>query len=155
MVCDRPSVISRDDQGRLHSETGNAIEFRDGWGVAAWHGTVVPVEWIKGRSTLDPSIALTDSSVERRRAAAEIIGWAKVLRNLPHNVLDQDPDPQIGTLMSVDLPDAADSRFVLVRCGTGRDFALPVPRECKTALEANAWTYGIEPLDLKMLEKRT
>jgi hypothetical protein len=155
IACERPRIISRDDQGRLHSETGNAIEFRDGWGVAAWHGTVVPVEWIRDRKTLDPSIALTDRSVERRRAAAEIIGWARVLQSVPHRVIDEDPDPQVGKLLAVDLPDAPNSRFVFVRCATGRDFALPVPQEMETALAANAWTYGIEPVDLKQLQVRT
>jgi hypothetical protein len=144
IVVDRPCVISRDESGRLHSETGNAIEFRDGWGVAAWHGTVVPVEWIRNRRTLDPSIALSERSVERRRAAAEIIGWARILATLPSRTIDKDPDPQIGTLLAVDLPDAPDSRFVLVRCATGRDFALPVPREMTMALAANAWTYGLD-----------
>ena len=33
-----------------------------------------------------------------------------------------------------------------VRCGTGRDFCLPVPPECATALAANAWLYGVEDL---------
>ncbi len=144
-----------DTRGRLHSETGYAIEFRDGWGVAAWRGTIVPVDWIRNRSSLDPRIALTDPSVERRRAAAEIVGWGRVLASLPNQTIDTDPDPQIGRLIDVDLPDAPASRFLLVRCATGRDFALPVPRECKTALEANAWTYGIEPLTLKQLEART
>lgn len=150
-----PTIVKFDDSHRLHSEDGNALEFADGYGLACWHGTVVPVEWIKNRTTLDPKIALTEPNVERRRAAAEIIGWARVLRETPHREIDRDADPQIGTLLSVDLPDAPDSRFILVRCATGRDFALPVPREMQTALAANAWTYGIEPIDLRVLELRT
>ena len=35
------------------------------------------------------------------------------------------------------------SRFLRVRCGTGRSFVLPVPREVHTARQANAWTYGL------------
>jgi hypothetical protein len=154
IACERPSTISRDDRGRLHSETGNAIEFRDGWGVASWHGTTVPVDWIRNRATLDPAIALTDPSVERRRAAAEIIGWSKVLAALPHRTIDTDPDPQIGKLVSVDLPDAPASYFLLVRCATGRDFALPVPDTMTTALEAQAWTYGLDETE-HLLEIRT
>lgn len=150
-----PSIAKFDDAKRLHSEDGNALEFSDGYGFACWHGTIVPLEWIKNRKTLDPKIALTEQNVEKRRAAAEIIGWARVLRETPHRVIDTDADPQIGTLLSVDLPDAPDSKFVLVRCATGRDFALPVPREMKTALEANAWTYDIQPIDLKAMETRT
>ncbi len=155
IACERPERISRDDRGRLHHESDHAIVFRDGWGVAAWHGTIVPVEWLRNRKTLDPKIALTDSSIERRRAAAEIIGWARVLESLPHREINRDADPQIGALLDVDLPDAPASRFLFVRCATGRDFALPVPRECATALAANAWTYGIEDFDLKQLQVRT
>lgn len=150
-----PAVAKFDDANRLHCEDGNALEFADGYGVACWHGTVIPLDWIKNRKTLDPKIALTETNVEKRRAAAEIIGWARVLRETPHREIDKDADPQIGTLLSVDLPGAPDSRFVLVRCATGRDFALPVPREMKTALEANAWTYDIKPLDLRTMEART
>lgn len=150
-----PTIAKFDDQYRLHAEDGNALEFADGYGIACWHGTVVPVEWLRNRKTLDVKIALTEPNAEKRRAAAEIIGWARVLRELPHREIDVDADPQIGTLLSVDLPEAPDSRFVLVRCATGRDFALPVPQEMKTALEANAWTFDIKPLDLKELEKRT
>ncbi len=155
LVSERPTKILRDEQGRLHSETGNAIEWPDGWGFASWHGTRIPVEWITQRDQLIPEVALTWPNIEQRRAAAEIIGWAKVLATLPHTVIDEDPDPQIGTLISVDLPDAPGARFVLVRCATGRDFALAVPLTVKTALEANAWTFGLDSGVLKTLEVRT
>jgi len=42
-----------------------------------------------------------------------------------------------------------------VRCGTGRTFALPVPPDMKTAIQANAWTYGLDPKDIFNLEVRT
>jgi hypothetical protein len=150
-----PTIAKFDDAYRLHSEDGHALEFADGYGVACWHGTTIPVEWVRDRANLDPKIALTETNIERRRAAAEIVGWARVLKSVTHREIDKDPDPEIGTLLSVDLPDAPDSRFVLVKCATGRDFALPVPREMKTALEANAWTYDIKPIDLETLEVRT
>lgn len=38
MVCNRPSAINRDEAGQLHSETGKAIEWPDGWGFHALHG---------------------------------------------------------------------------------------------------------------------
>jgi hypothetical protein len=40
LVCDRPSVIVLDEEGRPHNESGLAIEFRDGWGVHAIHGEI-------------------------------------------------------------------------------------------------------------------
>jgi hypothetical protein len=87
---------------------------------------------------------MTHPQIEQRRAAAEIIGWSRVLNAMSARVINRDGDPQIGTLLEVDLPDAPKSRFLRVRCGTGRDFCLPVPREIDTALAANAWTYGVE-----------
>ena len=37
-----------------------------------------------------------------------------------------------------------DQNFLIVRCATERTFALEVPNNMKTALEANAWTWGLE-----------
>ena len=55
--------------------------------------------------SLDPAIALTWENVEQRRCAAEIIGWDRVLNELPIRPIDTDPDPQVGALIEVDLPD--------------------------------------------------
>ena len=155
IVSDRPTVVARDEQNRPHCETGPFIAWRDGWALYAWHGTRVPADWIEHRKTLDPKIALTDESVERRRAAAEMIGWNVILDALKPRVIEQDEDPLIGTLLEVDLPDAPASRFLRVQCGTNRIFALPVPREMKTALEANSWTFDVPQIDVKKLEVRT
>lgn len=152
---DRPEVIKFDDQGRLHCEDGPSIAYRDGLKVYSWHGTSVPKDWIENKGTLSPETALTWANVEQRRAACEILGWATVLRKLNARVIDCDDDPQIGTLVEVDIPDIGKERFIKVICGTGREFAIPVPPDMKTALEANAWTYGLDGDVLKQLEIRT
>ena len=42
----RPAVhLERDDEHRLHSESGAAIRFADGWRLYAWHGRIVPESW--------------------------------------------------------------------------------------------------------------
>jgi hypothetical protein len=93
--------------------------------------------------------ALHWANVEQRRAACEILGWQHILAELDAKVIDKDADAQIGTLLEVNLPDSGPERFLSVRCGTGRQFALPVPREVDTALAANAWTYGLDKLSFK------
>ena len=155
VVSDRPKTILRDDQGRLHSPQGKAIEFRDGWGVSLWHGTTIPDEWTADVNFLTPKMALETSNVEQRRCAVEIIGWEKILATLPHKVIDKDKDPMIGTLLEVNLPDAPNSRFLRVVCGTARDFVLPVPQECKTALAAQAAMYQLDEKDIRAYEVRT
>jgi hypothetical protein len=153
LACERPSSVRFDDRRLLHCETGPAIECRDGYRVHSWHGTRIPAEWIEQRAELDPATALTWPNIEQRRAAAEILGWHRVLEHLPHRVIDEDK-PHVGRLLEVDLPDAPGERFLVVQCATGRTFALPVASECKTALEANAWTYpGLEPQQLLQMRR--
>jgi hypothetical protein len=96
-----------------------------------------------------PQAALQWPNVEQRRAACEILGWAQILSELDAKVINKDDDEHIGALLEVNLPDSGPERFLSVRCGTGRQFALPVPREIDTALAANAWTYGLDRLSFK------
>ena len=147
MACDRPKFIKRDENGQLHSETGHAIEWRDGWGLSAWHGTSFPSEWIN--SPPSPQDALKWDNLEQRRVACEIIGWDNILNQLKAKTIDKDPDPQIGELVEVNIPDIGKEKFLRVVCGTGRRFALPVPPEMTTALQSNAWTYGLDGDALK------
>lgn len=155
-IQDKPLYIKFDDQNRLHCENGPAIEYADGTVVYSWHGVGVPSEWIADKeNSLTAQIALTWSNLEQRRAACEILGWAKVLEKLKAKVIDEDEDPMIGTLLRVKLPDIGTEQFLKVQCGTGRVFCLPVPPDVETALEANAWSFGINPEQLRDLEVRT
>lgn len=155
LCAERHEELHFDPQYRLHCETGPAIKGRGDLKVYAWHGTRIPAEWIEDKENLKPEVALNWQNVEQRRCAAEIIGWNKILEQIPTKVIDQDADPMIGTLIECDIPDSPKSRFIKVRCGTGRDFVLPVPNEMKTALEANAWTYNIDGDTFKKMQLRT
>lgn len=154
IVSDRPSILKVDDQHRPHCGEGPFCEWRDGAQLFAWHGTYVPADWILNKDKLDPKVALTHENIEQRRAAAEIVGWEKVLAHCEAKVVNKSSDPEIGTLLEVNLPDAPGSKFLQVKCGTGRNFVLPVPAEMKTAKQANAWTYNLDEKELK-LEART
>lgn len=146
-ISEKPLHILFDDQERLHCEDGPAILYEDDTSIYAWHGTNVPKKWIEEGITSKE--ALTCDNIEQRRAACEIVGWDQILDELECEVLHEDGDPEIGTLVSVDIPDIGRENYLRVQCGTGRGFAIPVPPECKTALEANAWTYGLETWEYK------
>lgn len=155
LVCDHPELLRMDDMGRLHCEDGPAIRWRDGTSWHFWHGVRIPGIWIRHRKSLTPSDALGWPDIEQRRAACEILGWDLVLRELDARVIDEDGDPEIGSLIEIDIPDVGPARFLRVRCGTGRAFSMPVPPEMRTALEANAWTYGFDADDFAKPELRT
>jgi hypothetical protein len=143
-MSDRPIRIMYDNENRLHCENGLAVEYPDGWGICMWHGTRVPREWIMDKKSLTAKIALTWENIEQRRAACEILGWISIVNDLDGIVIDRDDDPEIGELIEVNIPEIGNEKFLVVRCGTGRTFALPVPPNMKTALQANSWTFGID-----------
>jgi len=143
-VSERPRFIALDEDGTLHNPAGPAVAYRDGWVLHAWRGTLVPRAWVESPQTLTPKTALTHPNVEQRRAACEILGWESVLGRLDARTIQADDDPGIGELVEVEIPEIGRERFLRVTCGTGRRFALPVPPHVTTALEANAWTYGLD-----------
>ena len=155
IVSDFPEVLKVDDQNRPHCQDGPSHRWRDGWSLYHWHGVHVPEEWIMKPGHLTAKMAITWENIEQRRAACEILGWAKILKELNAKVIDTDGDPEIGELVEVNLPDIGKEKFLRVLCGTGREFALPVPPEMKTALEAQSWTWSLTPEEFKVPEVRT
>ena len=153
LCVEQPSLYISD--GRLHREDGPAVEWPAGESYCFWRGTQIPNEWITNRASLDAKTALTWPNIEQRRAACEMIGWNRVLFELKAKIISKHPNPQIGELVEVNLPDAGKERFLRVQCGTMREFALPVPPTVKTAIEAQAWTWGIDAKDFKTPEVRT
>ncbi|MBF0290036.1 MAG: hypothetical protein HQM14_19640 [SAR324 cluster bacterium] len=141
ILYDRPQSIVFDQNHLLHNETGKAIQYQDGFGVYSWHGVQVPCEWIESEPPVDD--ILNRENIEQRRAGCEILGWNKILSKLGARSIQKDKNPQVGELLEVDLHGSGRERFLKVKCGTGRDFVIPVPVDCETARQANAWTYGL------------
>jgi len=148
IMTDRPAEINFDDAMRLHGEKKAAILFRDGYALHSWHGVTIPAAWNEGKLPTAAE-ALQIENTELRRAACEILGWHNILKELNATVIQKDDDPMVGELLSVEIPDIGTEFFLRVMCGTGREFAIPVPPNMKTALEANAWTYGVDPAGYK------
>ena len=142
-VSERPEYVHFDENRRLHSETGPAIRYPDGFEIYAWHGSQFPKEWTQTKPS--PSDAIHWINTEQRRVACEMVGWDAILNELDAVTIDKNDDPEIGELLCVDFPGIDVEKFLIVKCGTGRQFTLPVPPNMTTALQANAWTWGLEP----------
>lgn len=150
-ISERPNLIKFDDENRTHSETGPAISYADGFSVYMWHGIRVPGWWIETPEKLTEKEFFQHENAEMRRVACEIVGWSKVLSKLRAKVIDEDADPEIGTLIEVNIPEIGKERFLKVLCGTRREFAMPVPPEMKTAIQAQAWMLGFDDVNEFML----
>ncbi len=151
IVSDRPEFIRIDENRMPHCENGPSHQWRDGWKIYHWHGVAIPAEWIENKASLSAKIALTWENIEQRRCAIAILGWTEILREVQGVVLDHDSDPEIGDLIEADLLDVGKVRLLRVLCGTGREFAIPVPLHIRTALEGQAWTYGYD--DARLFKK--
>ena len=155
VASQKPICVSWDDNRRLHSETGKAVEYADGTGLSAWHGQTIPDEWVKG-SPPAAKDALHWPNMDQRAAACEIVGWHNILDQLNARTIDDSGDHVWGRLVEVDLPDSGKERFLDALCGTGRRFALPVPPKTKTVDEAQSVLHGGLPASiLKFSVERT
>ncbi len=72
VATERPTVISLDDKGRLHSVDAQAIQYLDGYGVCAWHGVRVPEEAILSPAEVKWSDVETVTDLVLRDALTEI-----------------------------------------------------------------------------------
>ncbi len=157
VVSDFPEFVKIDENNQPHCPDGPSHRWRDGWSLYYWRGTRIPDEWLtKGYLTAD--MVLKQQNMERRRAGTEILGWDHILTQLDAKVINDDGDPLIGTLLEANLDingEITPTRFLRATCGTGRQFALVVPNEMSTALEAQAWMQNLDPSEFLIPEVRT
>jgi hypothetical protein len=162
ILTDRPTVLHRDAQNRLHHKTGPAISYADGWAVHAWHGTRVPADLIAGKWA--PGDILKEANAEVRRCAIEHMGWDRFVgeANLSQvGAAVPDPGNPGHELALYDVPERIYEEPVRVllctnapveRDGTRRRFGLTVPATIQDPLAAAAWTFDLEPGDYAQLQ---
>ena len=146
-ISERHDALHLDEAGLLHCGTGPALSYPDGFCVYEWHGISYPSKWAFNK----PSAAqvLSWNNLEQRRVVCDMIGWPSILEQLNAVTISKDKNPEIGELMQAEIPGVGFEKFLRVTCSTGRKFVLTVPPEMKTARQANAWTWGLEPEQYK------
>jgi hypothetical protein len=138
----KPVRLERDEQGRLHSVDGMAIQYPDGLGFYAWHGVRCPEQYILGQITR--ADWLRERNLERRRVIEERLGPDHFIALVGERCIHQS---KRGMLMEVDLPGDPErvAHYLKVRDpSTGRRYYLRVPPSITIADEAVAWTFGLD-----------
>lgn len=146
LVCDRPRIISFDNQQELHAEGAPAIQFADGYSLYAYHGVTLPEEY----GTLHPNQwkaewILEEKNAELRRVLIQGIGYARICQELEATELDTW---QEYTLLKIDKQVDDELLYLLkMTCpSTGHIHALRVPPEIRSARESIRWVnWGIDP----------
>jgi hypothetical protein len=154
LCAERPGPVSVDDTGRLHS-AGLACAYRDGWGVAAWHGIPLPAKYHQPTSHMilsEPNVELRRMLIERYDADR---GKGSFIQDAGAKLIASDVQPMrpgqpdaINELLSLDLPGDPDRRMVVLKVtdpSTGRTYMIRVPPNQTTVSGALAWTFNIEP----------
>jgi hypothetical protein len=145
-ASERHIAISLDGDDRLHSETGPAIEWADGFSAHAWHGRWIARDLFERRQSIGLDEIVAETSWERRELLLELVGYDRLVEIGPSVVLDDDV---CGKLWRVELPDMEAITLVEVVNATPdpdggwRRFFLRVPPAMGTAREAVAWTFRL------------
>ena len=155
VITERPMLILRDEQGRLHSTTGKALEYNDGWGIYAHHGVRVPAEVIETDYENCPletiKALIMDNDNTEVRAVVMTMAQDR-LGQLLNNIADLECDDKYGKLYRLKDENFAIKILLVVNStpepdGTFKNYILFVPREMKDAKEAVAWTFNMKKED--------
>ena len=157
VLTDRPTIIARDGQGRLHHPDGPALAWADGYALHAWHSVRVPASLVDGDGW-DTATILREPNTEVRRCAIERMGWDQFIPAAGlTQVGDAVPDPGNPghELALYDVPERiyGDAAVRVLLCtngtqerdGSRRRFGLTVPADITDPLHAAAWGYDLTP----------
>jgi hypothetical protein len=154
-VSERHNILSLDNAGRLHSLSGPAVGYPDGWLIYAVHGVVVPERVIMLPETITAAEITAEPNVEIRRVMIERLGYEKYATDTNLKLIDSCPANHplkglrtarllrdssdlylLDMLNSTPEPDGTTKRYLLAidpTCYNGR-----AGRECLAAM-ASTW----------------
>src|ERR1039458_1931081 len=74
VLCDRPRVVHRDSEARIHNEDGPAVIFGNGVELFAWHGSWVPEEVIRCPGSVTRPMIKAQNDPKVQAALIQIYG---------------------------------------------------------------------------------
>jgi hypothetical protein len=156
ICCEMPTRLERDEEHRLHSTTGHAIEWSDGWGFHALWGIRFPAElWASVvNKTIAPADVLRLDNIEQRMAAMRFLGLDYIFEALPTKVLHKSS--RGNTLFSIDgLTDGTEYALRYLCPSTKRQYVSFVPPEIGSEKDADlamAWKHNMTNDMYQMME---
>ena len=152
IVCARPKRITKDENGRLHSEIDKAIEYPDGWGLYMLHGIGFDESlWTKiTRRTITSKEALSINSADQRAIALQYIGGEKLMADFGGKIIGKD---EYGELIELtELKDGNGQSYKYLKAfdpDKGDYVWLRTRPEFTMPVEAEAWSYDVGRWSMK------
>jgi hypothetical protein len=151
ILTERPCELHRDDENRLHNESGMAIKYPDGWGFYVIHGVVVPEDVVMRPQEQTIEQIRNEPNAEIKRIRRERFGNARYLSEIKAQVIDVDSvTTQKGSKKASEitralLQDDEGRRFLVGSDGsTNRVYYMEVPGTVKTCSEAHTFLSGFD-----------
>ena len=137
-------LLTLDDNGRLHNEVQKCMEYRDGWGFYAWHGTRVPEYVITTpKELVTKELWLKEENQEIKRCLVEKVGYDKFLEWFKPATIDTWVDYKLHHIF--EQVDGEELRLLQMKdTSTERIYFLRVPPTVKTCREAVAWSFQLD-----------
>ena len=179
ILTERPLEIHRDDQNRLHNESGAALLYPDGTDVWSIHGLRVPQQVIEKPATLTFEQVRDEPNAEIRRHMLDRFGGLRgdeaqaawITAGGLNPVSEEDitdkmqpsglsiwklshgNKPVTCRLYRADIRDDEPLAVLIVVCtSTAKEVSLRVPPHFKNAKAARNWTFGDDVSLEKALE---
>ncbi len=150
-ICDRPRILSFDNEQRLHAEAAPAIQFADGYSLYAYHGVTLPEKYGHIHpNQWQTSWLLEEQNAELRRVLIQGIGYERIASELGATELDSF---QEYSLLKIDNNVDVEPIYMLkmICPSTGYIHVLRLPPDLKSAREAIRWVnWGVDPEEFSM-----
>ena len=149
VLSEKPQVL-KIKNGRLHSDTGAALSYSDGFKIYALNGVIMP-EWVlnQPKENLKAQDILKISNAEQRMQAMKHKGLGHFFAELKTKVIDKKDGYE---LLLIDLQGEQCEHLKMVNPSTGEIHLEGVQPGTKTVDAALAWRNGLEywinPLEL-------
>jgi len=150
-ICKFPLVLLDENQ-RLHSDAGPALEFDDGLKIFALRGVPVPANVVCEPHKLTAKRIESERNMEVRRVLIEVYGMGKYIRETEARIVERTEN---GVLYLKQQPGDEPIAIVQVKNstpepdGTFKEYFLRVPPSMRTVQEAIAWTFGMSAQEYK------
>jgi len=139
IVCDRPKIILRDSDGRLHSTEQKAIEYKDGWGLYMIHGVKFTEEQFNKAKTATVEDILSWEDIDQRSVLLRERPVETLLENIEKKLVDKTEECGGYELWELDLKDVGKTKILSYKSwSTEKPYVKFVPSNSTNALETVA-----------------
>lgn len=160
ILTNRPEILRRNAEARLHCESGPAICYRDGYSLWAINGVRLPQMVVERPDEISVEAIDKEENAEVRRVMIEryapgrgVTGAAAYIVDSGAAVIDRDETALADPIVLYRKEVEDDEPIVMLAMknstpepdGRVKDYFLRVPPGMTRALDAMAWTFNLAP----------